>query len=170
MAIRQYRNKEEFTTYAMEHITMRNMLTDFVDKVFFPLIAKFNGKVLVSRLIKALNEEAQKITPLMSVHKWSGDDEIEIQIRTNNRDYESILVSVTINTENKIDYEETLKDTYLQKWIDDFRSDTELYQKAIDNYDSYMAIADKLDKILNEYNKLPYMFRNNIDSTILRIY
>ena len=59
--IRTNKTKEEFIKEMEQRINIRKTLMDFVDNVYFPMMAtKFDGKVYNARFINALNEEAKK--------------------------------------------------------------------------------------------------------------
>ena len=172
--IRTNKTKEEFIKEMEQRINIRKTLMDFVDNVYFPMMAtKFDGKVYNARFINALNKEAKKISERMYVKIGYGRDEIEIQMRLpqwNYNDYESILLICKTNAEGRIDYDATINDHYTKAWIDSSKSYTEEYQKAIDNYDEYMKVFVELNETLEKYNKLPHSFRGNLDTSCMRIY
>ncbi len=172
--VRTNKTREEFVKEMNQRIEIRKTIMDFVDNVYFPMMAtKFDGKVYNARFINALNEEAKKVSDRMYVKRGYGDDEIEIQLRLtqwNYTDYESILLKCKTNAEGRIDYEATINDKLCQTWIENFKSYMEEYQKAIDNYDEYMKIFVQLADALEKYNKLPYTFRNHLDKSWMKIY
>lgn len=168
------KSKEEFIEEMKQRIAIRKTIMDFVENVYFPMIAtKFDGKVYNKRFINALNEEAKKINELMYVKRAYSFDEIEIQLRLtkwNYTDYESILLKCNTNDEGRINYEATINDKFCKAWIKSFKETSDEYQKSIDNYDEYLKVFVKLDNVLNEYNKLPHSFRKNLDTTWMKIY
>ena len=173
MNIRTNKTKEEFIKEMEQRIEIRKTIMDFVDNVYFPMMAtKFDGKVNNARFINALNEEAKKINERMYVKRGYSNDEIEIQLRLsqwNYDDYESILLTCKTN-EGRIDYTATINDQQLMDWIESFKSYIEVYQKCIDNYDEYMKVFVELGDALMKYNKLPHSFRGHLDTTWMRIY
>lgn len=172
MSIRTHKSKEDFVKEMQQRIAIRKTIMDFVDNVYFPLMAtKFNGKVYNARFINTLNEEAKKISDRMYVKQGYSHDEIEIQLRLsqwNYNDYESILLKCKTNAEGRIDYDATINDQYTKAWIENFKKCS--YQDCIDHYDEYMDVFAKLNDALEEYNKLPYPFRDNLDKSWMRIY
>lgn len=172
--IRTNKTKEEFINEMKERINIRRTIMDFVDNVYFPMMAtKFDGKVYNARFLNALNEEAKKISERMHITKGYSQDEIEIRLRLtdwNYTDYESILLKCKTNAEGRIDYDATINDHYTKTWIDSFKSYVEEYQKAIDNYDEYMKVFVELANALDNYNKLPHTFRGHLDKSCMRIY
>ena len=94
--VRTNKTKEEFIKEMKERINIRKTIMEFVDNVYFPMMAtKFNGKVYNARFLNALKEEAKKVSERMYVKKGYSNDEIEIQLRRsdwNYNDYESILL------------------------------------------------------------------------------
>ena len=174
MVIRTNKTKEEFINEMQQRIEIRKTIMEFVDNVYFPMMAtKFDGKVYNARFLNALNEEAKKINERMYVKKGYSADEIEIQLRLsqwNYNDYESILLKCKTNAEGRIDYDATINDTYTKAWVANFKSYMDEYQKAIDNYDEYMEVFVQLADALEKYNKLPYTFRGHLDKSYMRIY
>lgn len=174
MVIRTNKTKEEFINEMQQRIEIRKTIMEFVDNVYFPMMAtKFDGKVYNARFLNALNEEAKKINERMYVKKGYSADEIEIQLRLsdwNYNDYESILLKCKTNAEGRIDYDATINDTYTKAWVANFKSYMDEYQKAIDNYDEYMEVFVELGNALEKYNKLPYTFRGHLDKSYMRIY
>lgn len=173
-SIRTNKTREEFTKEMNQRIEIRKTIMDFVDNVYFPMMAtKFDGKVYNARFINALNEEARKVSDRMYVKRGYGNDEIEIQMRLtqwNYTDYESILLKCKTNAEGRIDYDATVNDQYTKAWIESFKSCIEEYQKSIDNYDEYMKVFAELGEALDRYNKLPHSFRGHLDTSWMRIY
>jgi hypothetical protein len=172
--IRTRKSKAEFIAEMKQRIEIRKTIMDFVENVYFPMMAtKFDGKVYNKRFINALNEEAKKVHEFMYVKNGYSYDEIEIQLRLtkwNYTDYESILLKCKTNAEGRIDYEATINDEFCKAWIKSFKEYSDEYQKSIDNYDEYLKVFVKLDNVLNEYNELPYSFRKNLDTTWMKIY
>ena len=172
--VRTNKTREEFVKEMNQRIEIRKTIMDFVDNVYFPMMAtKFDGKVYNARFLNALNEEAKKISERMYVKKGYSNDEIEIQMRLsdwNYNDYESILLKCNTNAEGRIDYDATINDHYMKAWIESFKSYIEEYQKSIDNYDEYMKVFVELNESLEKYNKLPHTFRGHLDTSWMRIY
>lgn len=172
--VRTNKTKEEFIKEMEQRINIRKTIMEFVDNVYFPMMAtKFDGKVYNARFLNALNEEAKKISDRMYVKKGYGNDEIEIQLRLkqfNYTDYESILLKCKTNAEGRIDYNATINDQYTKAWIDSFKSYIKEYQNSIDNYDEYMKVFVELNESLEKYNKLPHSFRGHLDTSWMRIY
>ena len=172
--VRTNKTKEEFIYEMRKRIEIRKTIMEFVENVYFPMMAtKFDGKVYNARFLNALNEEAKKINELMYVKKGYSADEIEIQLRLtqwNYNDYESILLKCKTDEEGRIDYNATINDKLCQTWIANFKSYMDEYQSAIDNYDEYMKVFAKLANALDKYNKLPHSFRGHLDKSWMRIY
>ena len=172
--VRTNKTREEFVKEMQKRIEIRKTIMEFVDNVYFPMMAtKFDGKVYNARFINALNEEAKKISERMYVTKGYSNDEIEIQMRLsqwNYNDYESILLKCKTNAEGRIDYEATINDKLGQTWIENFKSYIKEYQNSIDNYDEYMKVFVELANALEKYNKLPHSFRGHLDTSWMRIY
>ena len=172
--IRTKVTKEEFIDKTKRRIEARNTIMEFVDNVFFPMMAtKFDGKVLNVRFVKALSEEAKKINEQMRVREGYNRGEIEIRLlldKWNYNDCESIVLRCITNENNRIDYEASVNDKMNNAWIANFKENTEDHQKAIDNYDEYMKVAVALNDAVDKYNNLPYVFRRGINKDYVNIY
>ena len=166
--------KENFIKNMNDRIELRNIILDFYNNVFLPMLClKFNGKVYNKRLINELNKEAQKIAPTLFVKEYYSYGEITICMRKEHfpyNDYESLLIKIVTNDEGRIDYDASIQDTYAVAWLNLFKVGIDNYQTTIDNYDKYMKVADQFEYALYAYNKLPYTFRQNINKDYLRIY
>jgi hypothetical protein len=172
--VRTIKSKEEFINEMKQRIEIRKTIMEFVDNVYFPMMAtKFDGKVYNARFLNALNEEAKKINGRMLVKKGYSADEIEITLRLsqwNYNDYESILLKCKTNEEGRIDFEKSFNDKYNKSWIENFKAYMEEYQKSIDNYEEYMKVFAELSDALDKYNKLPHSFRGHLDKSWMHIY
>ena len=164
--------KEEFINETNERIAMRETLCDFYYNTYLPTLKKFNGKVYNVRFIKALRESVSE-NKLFSISERKYNEGIEIRLRRhdwNYTDYETLYVKCNLNNEGRIDYEGTINDEINNAWISNFKEYTNEYRQSIERYDEYMKVAEKLEKVLDEYNKLPHTFRNNLETSWMRIY
>lgn len=171
--MRTKKNKEQFIEEMKKRINLREQLNSFYNDIYIPTLQKFDGKVYNIRFIKALREQAQKLNNLMLIKELDNKNAIEIQIRYNQynyNDYEALWAKLVLTKEGRISYELSINDELGKKWIANFNEYQNEYQRAIDNYDQYMAIADQLEKALNVYNNLPHTFRNNLNTQWMVIY
>lgn len=171
--MRTKKNKEQFIEEMKKRINLREQLNSFYNDIYIPTLQKFDGKVYNIRFIKALREQAQKLNNLMLIKELDNKNAIEIQIRYNQynyNDYEALWAKLVLTKEGRISYELSINDDLGKKWIASFNEYQNEYQRAIDNYDQYMAIADQLEKALNVYNNLPHTFRNNLNTQWMVIY
>lgn len=170
--MRTKNTKEEFITETKERIAMRETLCDFYYNTYLPTLKKFNGKVYNIRFIKALRESVAE-NKLFSISERKYNEGIEIRLRRhdwNYTDYETLYVKCNLNNEGRIDYEATINDEVNNAWVSNFKEYTNEYRQSIERYDEYMKVAEKLEKTLDEYNKLPHIFRNNLETSWMRIY
>lgn len=169
--MRTNKTKEEFIQDCQKRIEIRKEIQQFYKEVYLPTVKKFDGKVYNIRFIKALRE--QITNPLMYISELEGNDTIEIKIRLtqwNYTDVEWCCCKLVTNNEWRIDYNATINDKAGNKWQENFADGIEEYQNTIDNYDSYMKVADELETTIDKYNKLPFAFRGNINKAWLNIY
>lgn len=163
--------KESFIASMGKRIQMRDTLIDFYKDSYLPILKKFDGKVYNIRFIKALRAEAENTNKLIYVKEMENNS-IEIQLRTSQfsyNDYESIFVRCDTR-EHRLSYEDTINDKTNEAWIENFNKYTQEHYDAIEHYDEYMEKTNELVKVLNEYNKLPHIFRDNLDTNWMRIY
>ena len=171
--MRTKKNKEQFIEEMKKRINLREQLNSFYNDIYIPTLQKFDGKVYNIRFIKALREQAQKLNNLMLIKELDNKNAIEIQIRYNQynyNDYEALWAKLVLTKEGRISYELSINDYLGKKWIASFNEYQNEYQRAIDNYDQYMTIAEQLEKAVETYNKMPHAFRNNMDTEWMRIY
>lgn len=165
--------KEEFIAKTEKRIEARKMIIEFYENVYLPMMClKFNGKVYNIRFIKALREEAAKISELFYISEMKWGQEIEISLRTdkwNYNDTETLYVKCALNGEGRIDYEATVNNKEGKLWLDNFNNYTDTYKDVLEKYDEFMKVADELESAAEKYNKLPYAFRCNIDKNWLYI-
>ena len=170
--MRTKKNKEQFIEEMKKRINLREQLNTFYNDIYLPTLNKFDGKVYNIRFIKALREQAEKLNNLIYVKELDNTNTIKIQIKLsyNYTDYETLWVKLILTKEGRISYELTINDEIGKKWLENFNKYKNEYQRAIDNYDQYMTIVEQLEKAIETYNKMPHIFRNNIDTQWMRIY
>lgn len=153
------RNKAEFVAWIADRLDRRQKLLDFRQKVFLPTLKKFDGKVYNVRFLNAIRE--QVTDKRICIREEVG--RIDVQFRKelySYCDYECI--SLRIELEGKrISYEKSLADHTGKRWIESFNEVSRQAEDAVENYDEYLAKAEEINKLINEYGKIPYEFRNN---------
>lgn len=170
--MRTKNTKEEFINETKKRIEMRETLCDYYYNIYLPTLKKFNGKVYNIRFIKALRESVAE-NKLFSISERQYNEGIEIKLMRHEWsyvDYETLYVKCNLNNEGRIDYEATINDELNTAWVRNFKESINGYQQSIDKYDEYMKVAEKLEQTLDEYNKLPHIFRNNLETQWMRIY
>jgi len=164
--------KEEFIADMSNTIAFRNTLNEFYVNVYLPMLCtKFDGKVYNKRLFTALNAEAKKIHEWL----WVGEEygEIVFKLRRNQYNYndcESFMCRCVRTTDGRISYKLTINDTLNKAWAENFNKHTEEIKEAIAKYDEYMKIATETEEAIKRYNKMPNVFRNNIDTVNMIVY
>lgn len=161
--LRTKRNKEEFTSRMNETIQLRNLLVEFFNKVYRPMLGKkFNGKVLNKRLITALNKAGETMPTRIVCHFNDSQTEIYFEVMHkgyNYRDVESLLTKVITDDEGRIMAHESLNHKYTLAWLKNFKKGTKQCAKCIDNYDEYLKFTKRMHNLIQEYGSLPSPFR-----------
>ena len=165
--MRTKKNKEQFIEEMKKRINLNDQLNTFYNEIYIPTLQKFDGKVYNIRFLKALREQAVKFNNLILVKELDYKNGIEIQLRYsqyNYNDNETLWAKLVLTKEGRISYELSINDELGKKWLENFNEHKNRYQMAIDNYDQYMTIAEQLEQALDIYNKLPYTFRDNLET------
>jgi len=161
--LRTKRTKEEFTSRMNETIKLRNMLVDFYNKVYSPMLGqKFNGKVLNKRLITALNKAGETMPTRIVCRLNDSMTEITFEVMHNGnnyRDVETLYTKILTNGEGRIMAHESLNNEITLVWMKNFKHGTKQCAKCIDNYDEYLKFTTRLHNLIEEYGSLPSPFR-----------
>lgn len=163
--MREKLEKETFIKNTKKHIELRNMLSDFYNNVYLPTLKDFDGKVYNIRFIKKLREKAAELTDLAYI-KERDYDHIEMQIRMGRysyTDYESMYFPCVLTSEGRIDYQKTIENTYGIAWYENHEKYTKEMQTTIDRYDEFMKVVEQFQKAIDDWDKLPHSFRQNIE-------
>lgn len=161
--IRTKRDKEEFAKRMNETIALRNMLVDFYNKVYSPMLGQqFNGKVLNKRLITALNKAGETMPTRIVCRMNDNQTEITFEVMhkgNNYRDVETLYTKILTNDEGRIMAHESLNDELTLAWFKNFKQGTKQCIKSRDNYDEYLKFTTRLHNLIEEYGSLPSPFR-----------
>lgn len=159
------RNKEQFTSRMNETINLRNMLVDFYNKVYSPMLGQqFNGKVLNKRLITALNKAGETMPTriVCSMNDYQNHSEILFEVKhvgNDYRDVETLYTKILTNDEGRIMAHESLNDELTLAWLKNFKKGTKQCIKSRDNYDEYLKFTKRMHNLIEEYGSLPSPFR-----------
>ena len=161
--LRTKRNKEEFTSRMNETINLRNMLVDFYNKVYCPMLGQqFNGKVLNKRLITALNKAGETMPTRIVCRMNDSQTEITFEVMhkgNNYSDVEMLYTMIVTNDDGRIMAHESINHNLSKGWLKNFKQGTKQCAKCIDNYDEYLKFTTRLHNLIQEYGSLPSPFR-----------
>ena len=161
--LRTKRTKEEFISRMNETIKLRDMLVDFYNKVYSPMLGQqFNGKVLNKRLITALNKAGETMPTRIVCHFNDSMTEIIFEVKhigSDYRDVEMLYTKIITNDEGRIMAHESLNDKLTLAWFKNFKQGTKKCVKCIDNYDEYLKFTKRMHNLIQEYGSLPSPFR-----------
>lgn len=161
--LRTKRNKEQFISRMNETVKLRNMLVDFYNKVYSPMLGQqFNGKVINKRLITALNKAGETM-PTRIVCRMNGSQtEIYFEVKhigNNYSDVETLYAKIFTDDEGRIMAHKSLNDKITLAWMRNFKQGTKQCIKCRDNYDEYLKFTTRLHNLIDEYGSLPSLFR-----------
>lgn len=142
----------------------RNDLIEFYNRIFLPTLQNFDGKVYNIRFIKALREANGD--ELIWVRELKNNDNIIVEKRFEKHtynDYELMHLKVVINKEGRIDAAASVMDELGKKWMENFKEYTDEMLSICEDYDFYLEKAENVRKAIEEYSKVPHVFRENIE-------
>ena len=153
--------KEQFISRMKKENTHRNDLLEFRNRIFLPILQKFDGKVYNIRFIKALRDANED--ELIYVHELE-NDHIVVEKRFERHTYndcEQLYLKVLLK-DGRIDAAASVVDDMGKKWVENFRRDTDELLLICEDYDFYMSKCEALQKAINEFAEINFKFRNNI--------
>lgn len=160
--MRQNRTKEQMIERLKKQISHRNDLLEFRNRVFLPTLQKFDGKVYNIRFIKALREANED--ELIYVRELESE-QVVVEKRFKQYTYtdcEQIYLKVVLR-DGRIDASASVTDELGKAWMKNFKEYTDEMLKICNDYDAYMEKAENVRKAIEEYSKVPHVFRENIE-------
>ena len=171
--MRIIKEKDEFIANVKADIKLRKTLLNIYYNIFLPTLQAFDGKVYNIRFINALRAECKKISNLIYVSEWKNGS-ILIEMRKdayNYNDKQTLVINFDLTNEGRISYDVVTNAKNHKEFIESFIKTTEeSYQQTIKGYKKFMKVAERLDKVIKEYNELPYVFRKNFDRNYFYVY
>lgn len=141
----------------------RNDLIEFYNRIFLPTLQKFDGKVYNIRFIKALREANED--ELIWVRELE-NDYIIVEKRFEKYtydDFEQMYLKVAINKVGRIDATASVMDELGKKWMEGFKEYTDEMLAICEDFDCFLEKAENVRKAIEEYSKVPHVFRENIE-------
>lgn len=152
-------NKSEFIERCALRIENRNKLSNFRKTTFVDVLNKFEGKVYNKRFRDALTNAFG--SDMFYISESGESLVLNLQnSKTNYRDYESLYFNL-VTENNRISAEKTLSEKYTTVWLENFDKETESIRESAESYDLYLAKAEQLEKMLEDFSKIPYAVRQN---------
>lgn len=175
-----YLNKEKFIERQKALIATRNLMIQFYNEVYLPLLDKYNGKVINARFKNELQGDGQfkgrKFFITWEDKNYSIQKEIVINMynhdfttSSNYKDYEYLYCGLVLN-EGRLDKEKTLGHNFPQSWLENFKKETEGIEVNIKNYDKDMKFAEEFAEMCKKFNNLSSNFRRNLGANQFRVY
>lgn len=187
--MRAKQEKRDFFATLKNEISHREALRQFFNTTFQELLKKFDGKVYNKRFETALNDALKAVAPSMwCLCQWKSQDSYSnfpdrprVQVilayrntpgnYTNNEEfYTNIVLCYDENFNARINAADSAAEKYTLAWADSFDKETATEKEILKSYDKYLKVAAKMAEAVESYNKLPFRFRENIDTQYLRIY
>jgi hypothetical protein len=146
-------------------------LQTIYENIVVPTINKFNGKVYNIRFIKALREAIND--NLVNVYEMDYNNFVKIEKRYERFNYtksETMYVEVCVNKEGRIDAELTFESKGHKNNVGHIGKAIETTQDTLDNFEGYLSQARELYDRIEEFNRLPYEFRKNVERYRFTLY
>lgn len=174
---------EQFASRIAKKNKSQEELLKAYEKVFLPLLKKWNGKVYNKRFRTAIEEELAasdygKENKIFVNEEGQNREEVTLVLKQypisgnyNEREYLYIqLIVKYIDGNYRISETETLSNERGKAWLNNARENILERNKAIKNWDKYMEQVEKLQTAIKDYMDLPYCFRENLNKNQFRIY
>lgn len=176
-----YRNKERFIERQNVLVGTRNLIMQFYNEIYLPLIDKYNGKVINARFIHELegNREYKGRRFFISHEDKNYTIQKEIMIQFYNHDfksssdyndYETLYCGLVLNAEGRLDKKLTMENAIVQAWVKNFEAETQTIKDSIESYDKDMKFAEEFAEMCKKFNNLSSNFRRNLGANQFRVY
>lgn len=152
--------KKDFIAKSQYEIDQRKRLINYFYTIVAPVCRKMAGKVLNVKFEK----EIQAALPEKFYIRKVNNEEFALYRRNDENYYEMAYLPFRLSLENGRIMGASFDGNTTLKWLANFDESTKEIEESIKNYDSYISKAKKLLKAIDEFNELPYNFRNNIDN------
>lgn len=163
-----------------ENKAIRELL-DIRQRVYIPLLKKWDGKVYNKRFRTAIEDAIKEAGIYVETYvKESRQHHEEVELhfyqypeKGNYCHQELLMVMLRVRYDNgnyRISEADTLADHYFTVWADNAEKDIRENEQAINYYEDYMEVASNMEKAINAFNELPFAFRSNISKYQFAIY
>lgn len=145
------------------------------EKVFLPLLKKWDGKVYNKRFRTAIEDELKaqgfgKLSKIYVSQENQYHNEVTLVLqqypipgRWNESEQLYIQLIVKYDDGNyRISEADTISNERGQAWLNNARENIAERKKAVKNWKKYMKQAEQLQAAIKAYNELPHCFRKNI--------
>ena len=169
------RTYEQFEERIRRQNKSQEELLAAYEKVFLPLLKKWDGKVYNKRFRTAIEEglEAQgygKLSKIYVSEESQHHNEVTLVLKQypvpgNYNDAERVYIQLIVKYVDgnyRISEADTISNERGQAWLNNARENITERKKAVKNYKKYMKQAEQLQAAIKAYNELPHCFRENI--------
>lgn len=177
------RTYEQFEERIRRQNKSQEELLAAYEKVFLPLLKKWDGKVYNKRFRTAIeeglteqgygklskiyvsqeNQYHEEVTLVLQQYpvpgKWNESEQLYIQ-----------LIVKYVEGNYRISEAETISNERGQAWLKNARENITERKKAVKNWKKYMKQVEQLQAAIKAYNELPHCFRENIVKWGMTIY
>lgn len=154
--------KKDFISKSQYTIDQRKRLEYYFYSIVAGVARKMEGKILNVKFEK----EIQAALPEKFYIRKVTHEEFALCRRNDENYYEMAYLPFRLSLENGRIMGASFDGNKTLKWLAKFDETTKEIEESIKNYDSYISKAKKLLKAIEEFNKLPYNFRHNIDNSL----
>lgn len=158
---------KETTKRAKNLRKMRAIIEDFV----VPSIRRFDGRALNKKICDHIKEVANdpNIEASISTDFW-GKKQLEVRLFTkpgNYSDYFNFVIELKSmyidgSTTARIDANSTIDIPAFIKRLNYFSEDAKLCDDAVERFDEYLEMADRMQEQINAWRKVNQQFRCNV--------
>lgn len=166
---------EQFEERIRRQNKSQEELLQAYDKVFLPLLKKWDGKVYNKRFRTAIEQELEaqgygKLSKIYVSEENQYHNEVTLVLqqypipgRWNESEQLYIQLIVKYDDGNyRISEADTIRNERGQAWLNNARENIAERKKAVKNWKKYMKQAEQLQTAIKAYNELPHCFRETI--------
>jgi len=166
---------EQFEERVFRQNKSQEELLQAYEKVFLPLLKKWDGKVYNKRFRTVIEDQLKaqgygKLSKIYVSEESRYHEEVTLVLKQylmpgNLNNCEVLYIQLIVKYDNgnyRISEADTISSKRGQAWLNNARENIAERKKAVKNWKKYMKQAEQLQTAIKAYNELPHCFRENI--------